>query len=227
LCGWATSLCGSGYRPAVPSDRPPSAAGEPRRRRADAERNRLRLLVAARALVAEHGLAATTMDALAEVAGVGKGTVYRAFGSRAGLAQALVDEAEHGLQDGVLRGPPPLGPGADPAARVAAFARAYLVLLVDHGELIVELDHGSPAQRFATGSHSSWSAHLAGLSRTAGHRHPVLVAEQILALLSAELHRHLDEDTSLGRITVRNGTVAAIAAVFAGADTRPARARQR
>lgn len=49
----------------------------------DALRNRALLLDAARRLVAERGADAVTMDDVAAAAGVGKGTLFRRFGSRA------------------------------------------------------------------------------------------------------------------------------------------------
>jgi len=45
-------------------------------------------------------------------AGVGKGTLIPRFGDRAGLAVALLDERERELQERILSGRPPLGPGA-------------------------------------------------------------------------------------------------------------------
>ena len=56
------------------------------------------------------------MDAVAAEAGVGKGTLFRRFGDRASLARAVISEHETELQDELIRGAPPLGPGA-PAAR--------------------------------------------------------------------------------------------------------------
>ena len=66
--------------------------------RGDAARNRLRLLDAARTLIAERGTDAVSMDDIAAAAGVGKGTVFRRFGSRAGLMMVLLDEDERALQ---------------------------------------------------------------------------------------------------------------------------------
>lgn len=103
-------------------------AGAAQRERGDAAANRARVLRAARRLLAEHGPDALTMDAVAAAAGVGKGTVFRRFGDRAGLAAALVDEGMRDLQDRFLSGPPPLGPGAPPAERLDAFFVAF----VDH-----------------------------------------------------------------------------------------------
>ncbi len=80
--------------------------------RADAARNRQRILEAAGALVAEQGIEAISMDDVARAACVGTGTLYRRFGDRAGLAFALLDEQTRDFQNALISGPPPLGPGA-------------------------------------------------------------------------------------------------------------------
>ena len=101
--------------------------------RCDAARNRRRLLDAAAEMVATIGVDAVTMDGLASRAGVGKGTVFRRFGSRTGLMQALLDHTEKELQHAFLFGRPPLGPGADPIDRLVAFGRARLDLVEVQG----------------------------------------------------------------------------------------------
>jgi polyketide synthase 12 len=45
------------------------------------------------------------MDRLAERAGLGKGTVFRRFGTRAGIFAALLDDDERAFQEQVLAGP--------------------------------------------------------------------------------------------------------------------------
>ena len=77
--------------------------------RGDAARNRALLLDAARRLIAERGADAVSMDDIAAAAGVGKGTLFRRFGSRAGLMMVLLDEDERANQEAFLFGPPPLG----------------------------------------------------------------------------------------------------------------------
>lgn len=62
-----------------------------RRLRADAARNRAKVLDAARAAFAEHG-AEAQMEDVARRAGVGVGTVYRHFPTKQALAEALVEE---------------------------------------------------------------------------------------------------------------------------------------
>ncbi|HLT61000.1 MAG TPA: helix-turn-helix domain-containing protein [Microlunatus sp.] len=59
--------------------------------RADARRNRDRLLAAAREVVAEQGTDASLRD-VARRAGVGIGTLYRHFGTREALLEALLQD---------------------------------------------------------------------------------------------------------------------------------------
>ncbi|MBF4160385.1 TetR/AcrR family transcriptional regulator [Nocardioides acrostichi] len=119
------------------SDRPLlPLAGEPPRERADAARNRDALLCAARRLVAERGAADVTTEAVAEAAGVGKGTVFRRFGSREGLMAALLDTSEAAWQGEVLGGPPPLGPGAPPWERLEALGRTLVAKRLLHADLL-------------------------------------------------------------------------------------------
>jgi AcrR family transcriptional regulator len=104
--------------------------------RGDAARNRALLLDAARALVAERGADAVTMDDVAAAAGVGKGTLFRRFGSRAGLMMVLLDEDERASQQAFLFGPPPLGPDAPPLDRLVAFGRDRMRFVHAHHALL-------------------------------------------------------------------------------------------
>src|SRR5690349_21500655 len=67
--------------PSLPIADVPTTATE----RADAARNRERILCQAARLVEELGAEAVSMDAIAEAAQVGKGTLFRRFGSRDAL----------------------------------------------------------------------------------------------------------------------------------------------
>ncbi|MFJ5231873.1 TetR/AcrR family transcriptional regulator [Kitasatospora sp. NPDC088391] len=116
-------------------DSPLVPFGNPPAERADAARNREALLCAARAMIAEHGTGKVTMDGLAERAGLGKGTVFRRFGTRAGIFRALLDAEEQCFQQQVLTGPPPLGPGADPVDRLIAYGRARTGFLLARHEI--------------------------------------------------------------------------------------------
>ena len=66
-------------------------ATEPRALRADAERNRRRILDAARTVFAREGLGAG-VDAIAREAGVGVGTLYRRFPTKQELLVAVIED---------------------------------------------------------------------------------------------------------------------------------------
>lgn len=119
----------------------------PETMRADAARNAARILEVAARLVQECGVGAVTMDAVAEAAQVGKGTIFRRFESRAGLMAALMNHAEMRFQEALICGPPPLGPGAPPHVRLFAFGAARLDLVIRHGELLrARGDRSHPGQ---------------------------------------------------------------------------------
>jgi len=109
--------------------------GTPHAERSDAARNRQHLLATARQMLAAQGPDTLTMDALAERAGLGKGTVFRRFGTRAGIFAALLDDDERAFQHQVLAGAPPLGPGAPPLDRLIAYGRARTRFLIEHRDI--------------------------------------------------------------------------------------------
>jgi AcrR family transcriptional regulator len=119
--------------------------GPPHAERADAVRNRRVLLATAREMLAEHGADTITMDGLAERAGLGKGTVFRRFGTRAGIFRALLEDDERDFQERVLSGPPPLGPGAPPLDRLIAYGQARTGFMTSHRDIArASLDGSQP-----------------------------------------------------------------------------------
>jgi AcrR family transcriptional regulator len=162
--------------------------------RADAARNRRRILAAAADLVAQRGIEHVSMDDIARSACVGTGTLYRRFGDRAGLALALLDEHTRDFQDALISGPPPLGLGAPAAERLRAFGDGYLDLLERHAELIAA---ATPPGRDEDGPHQLYATHLSILLREAA---PQLDAEFTARALLAALApaRHLFARRALG-----------------------------
>lgn len=77
---------------------PTTTAPRPRAPRADAQRNRVKVLDAARAQFTRRGLDAQ-IDEIARQAGVGVGTVYRHFPTKEDLLQALADVRFEGLAE--------------------------------------------------------------------------------------------------------------------------------
>ncbi|MFE1248041.1 TetR/AcrR family transcriptional regulator [Streptomyces sp. NPDC058735] len=152
--------------------------------RADAARNRARLLEAAARLVAERGAEAVTMEAVAAEACVGKGTVFRRFGDRTGLLTALLDHSEKKFQAAFMSGPPPLGPGAPPVERLRAFGCATLRRSTDELELQLAAEPGA-GRRFVTPPRRVLRRHMELLLRQA-------VPEADCELLSHTLMGQLD-----------------------------------
>lgn len=145
------------------------------------------MLAAAARLFADRGVDAVSMDEIAAAAGVGKGTVFRRFTDKSGLAAALIDDRERRLQERMLSGPPPLGPGAPAVERLDAFVRAYLTHLRGALDVIRLSETASPGARFRIGSYRLWHRHVEMLLEETGLRDPSYGADAVLALLAADL----------------------------------------
>jgi AcrR family transcriptional regulator len=166
--------------------------------RGDAARNRALLLDAARRLISERGAEAVTMDDVAVAAGVGKGTLFRRFGSRAGLMIVLLDEDEKHEQQAFMFGPPPLGPGVPPLQRLLAYGRERLRFAWEHRALLSDVSR-DPQTRFNAPSRLH-RTHVRMLLQTAGTTGDLdAQAEALLALLDADTvaHQVIDQHRSL------------------------------
>lgn len=187
--------------------------------RADAARNREKILAAAERLAARHGIENVSMDMVAGEAGVGKGTIFRRFGDRATLALALLDEHVQEFQEAFIRGTPPLGPGAPPIERLRAFGHAMIDLLEEHGDLILVGESGSPCARFRSPPFRAHRAHVTSLlveldPRLDAEYH----ADSLLAVLAADQYRHLRTEREMPLERVRAGWDSVVAAVEALAN---------
>lgn len=181
------------------SDRPDLIAGTdtapPERGpgRVDAARNRALILDAARRLIAERGPDAVSTDDIAVAAGVGKGTVFRRFGSRAGLMLVLLDEDETAQQQAFMFGPPPLGPGAPPLERLLAYGADRLRFVHRHRALLCDAVR-DPQTRF-TGPFLLHRAHVRMLLETAGTTGDLdAQTDALIALLDADYVSHQIDD---------------------------------
>jgi AcrR family transcriptional regulator len=174
--------------------------------RADAARNRRRILSAAARLFDEHGVERVSMEAIASEAGVGKGTVFRRFGDRSGLVMALLDERTRAFQDDLIRGEPPLGPGAPAVERAIAFGRGMLALLEAHGEMLLAAELGVRWVRGEAGVYAFYRTHLAMLVReSAPELDDEYLAEALLAPLSAETFLYLRKGRDLPLTRIEAG----------------------
>ena len=172
----------------------PLVAAE-RPERADAAENRRRVLAAASRLFAEQGAANVSMDAVAAAAGVGKGTLFRRFGDRAGLARAVLSEHEAKLQDALIRGAPPVGPGAPARERLLAFGRAYLEFLEANSDTLLAAEYGAtPVIRQASAPYAFYRTHVTLLLREAGCADRAdYLADVLLAPLSSATFKYQRE----------------------------------
>jgi AcrR family transcriptional regulator len=185
---------------------PALTLGPPHAERADAARNRRLLLATAREMLAEQGADKITMDGLAERARLGKGTVFRRFGTRAGIFQALLDDDEHDFQERVLSGPPPLGPGAAPLDRLIAYGRARIDFLTAHREIARAALDGS--QPVPAGSQTPMSrVHIRYLltELQLGAAEPDVLALQLTAALDGPLLLYLSDTAVSPMVSERLG----------------------
>lgn len=181
--------------------------------RADAARNRARLLEAAALLIAERGAAGVTMEAVAAAAKVGKGTVFRRFGDRTGLLMALLDHSSRKLQADFLGGPPPLGPGAPPLERLRAFGVAVLYRTAEQLELHLAAQ-SEPTRRFSHPSHRALTLHATILLRQiVPDADCDLLARALMAYLDPALIHHLTQECGMPMVRLEAGWTDLVARV--------------
>jgi len=178
-----------------------SAASPPEgRERADAARNRARVLAAAERLFSTADPRTVTMDRIAKEAGVGRATLYRRYPDPASIAVALLDEHERRLQGRLLAGASPLGPGAPPAERLAAFYEAMVDLLDRHLPLALGAETGNA--RMKTGAYGFWRVHVRSLLVAAEVPDPDALIDVLLAPLAPEVFRYQREERGLSTVEI-------------------------
>lgn len=121
--------------PVLKDDGPEQPLRPERPERKDAQRNREKILCAARNLMERRGLDGVCMDELAAAAGVGKGTLYRRFQDKHALFRALLDDDERVLQDHVRRrfGHPK---DASPTLVLMSLWLALVDFVLDHKDVL-------------------------------------------------------------------------------------------
>lgn len=177
-------------KPPAPRELPVAGGTGWERQRTAAARNHEAILQAARELFEADGIGAVDVRQIAAAAGVGVGTVYRRFGDKAGVMAALLGDQERALQDAVLAGPAPLGPGAEAPARLEAFLRELSALTERNLDLLhalaAAIDH--PRRQ---GGYGSWHLHVTVLlSQIAPGIDAEWYADVLLAPLNAAFYRH-------------------------------------
>jgi AcrR family transcriptional regulator len=172
--------------------------------RADAARNRERILCTARRLFAERSSGCVSMEEIADAAGVGKGTLFRRFGSRAALIHAVISEQERRFQEAAIRGEPPLGPGAPAIERLIAFGCARLDFLAEHAALIAGAEAGE--HRYAAPAYEFHRLHVSLLVREADPACDAeYLTETLLSALAAGSYLYLRSARGLTQERIKEG----------------------
>ncbi|GGR70427.1 TetR family transcriptional regulator [Streptomyces humidus] len=173
--------------------------------RKDAVRNREAVLAAADALFARRESPEdVTMAEVAAAAGVGKGTLFRAFGDRAGLLRALYEARLEPVRQAVETGPPPLGPATPPRDRVPALLDAVLCFKLDNRRLALALEEGGSRSPYRAEHYERWHSLLrAVLEQIPGLSDSDFIAHALLAATRADLVEHLAGEERVPRERMR------------------------
>jgi len=160
--------------------------GPATRMRADARRNRERLLAAALAAFAERGSDDTSLEEIARRAGVGIGTLYRHFPTR----QSLLEAVYRDQVDALCAGAGPLLAGHSPGDALAAWLRSLTQFGLTKRSLSAELLAGPEGGTapVASASRAEITASAEALLRQAqeaGQARPELTAGDLLRLSHA------------------------------------------
>lgn len=185
--------------------------------RADAARNRESVLCAAQKLFAKRGVENVSMEEVAAEAGVGKGTLFRRFGDRATLVYAVLDEYERRFQEQILRGDPPVGPGAAPGERMIAFGDALIQITRERADLMLAAEAGDPRRRFRSPVYAFYRLHLRNLIREAEPDcDQDYLSDVLLQALAPGLLMHLGDERAMEVERIRSGFTELVSRLFPG-----------
>jgi AcrR family transcriptional regulator len=179
--------------------KPPAAQRNDREPRADARRNRERVLRTAQRLFATEGLG-VSLDEIARRAGVGPGTVHRHFPAKEALYLAVaIDELRHLVAEAEA-----LGATGDPAALFTLLSRMMATgaenVAVKSALLAAEFDLRTAAPDVAADL-TSHVANLLARAHTAGAARDDVTVDEVMALVAGAFAaiRHAGAETSRER----------------------------
>ncbi|WP_246244431.1 TetR/AcrR family transcriptional regulator [Mycolicibacterium murale] len=168
----------------------PFSLGGRIKERADAARNRAAILSAAGQLFDDAtDPASVSMDAIAQAAGVGKGTLFRRFGDRSTLLLAVYDQRLDDLRIAVGTRSEPI----DPAERIAGVLEAIVVFKLRNRRLVhaVEDARNGSTSLYVTAQYTEILDLIAdSLTHMEWPRDVVWTAHALLALTRIDLIDH-------------------------------------
>ncbi|MGI5446582.1 TetR/AcrR family transcriptional regulator [Streptomyces sp. CA-243310] len=165
-----------------------------RTERADALRNREAVLAAADALFAASGSPqSVSMDDIAAAAGVGKGTLFRRFGDRAGLIGAVIASRLEPLRRAVREAQDTTG--SSPRQRVADLLDASLRFKIENRNLMTAAEDAGLSSPYRAEHYGWWHEVLrAALDEVPGVHDADFTAHALLAAIRADLVAHLIDE---------------------------------
>ncbi|WP_394937985.1 TetR/AcrR family transcriptional regulator [Psychromicrobium sp. YIM B11713] len=176
-----------------------------RKPRKDAVNNRKLVLAAADALFARRARPQeVTMDSIAAEAGVGKGTLFRAFGDRTGLLRAVYQARLEPIMLCVASGSGPWGPEVPARERIPALLDALLCFKLDNRSLMLALEEADSASLYLSAQYGQWHDLLRGLlAQLPGTIDSAFTAHALLAAVRADLVEHLASEEDFSREDLR------------------------
>jgi len=171
--------------------------GTERTERADALRNREAVLAAADALFADSGNPhSVSMDDIAAAAGVGKGTLFRRFGDRAGLIGAVIASRLEPLQQSVRGAQDAVG--SSPQQRVLDLLDAVLRFKIENRHLMAAAEDAGLGNPYQAEHYGWWHENLrVALDPLPGVHDAGFTAHALLAAVRADLVVYLIDDQKL------------------------------
>src|SRR5205085_8627744 len=120
-------------------------------------------------------------------------------------------------QEAILRGPPPLGPGAPPGERLRAFLEALVDELEASLELVLVAETAAPGARYRGRVYDAWRLHVTVLLRAALPDHELgVLPDALLAPVAADLYRHLRRERGIDPNEIKASIAALVRAVCEG-----------
>ncbi|MEV4352775.1 helix-turn-helix domain-containing protein [Nonomuraea sp. NPDC049625] len=171
--------------------------------RSDATRNREAILRATEELLAAHGAEHISLDRVAAAARVGKGTLFRRFGSRTGLFQELLAERAAALALAIETPGSALGPGTPPEGRLTAFLDELCELAERNLALFAAHERACAEDKYRDPTYLRWHAHVTALIAAARPEDGLdaeFAAHALLGSFDADLARHVMADGGVARL---------------------------
>ncbi|MFF9911016.1 TetR/AcrR family transcriptional regulator [Streptomyces sp. NPDC013457] len=185
-----------------------------RAERADAVRNREAVLAAADELFAvSTSPTSVSMDDIAAAAGVGKGTLFRRFGDRAGLIGALIASRLEPLRRTVAEVRE--AGAASPRRQVKDLLDVSLRFKIENRNLMSAAEDAGLSSPYRAEHYDSWHEILrAALERVPGVHDAEFTAHALLATIRADLVVHLIDDRGMPPEALRAALAAHVDALL-------------